>query len=218
MKKFFLIVFTFLVSGIILFHSCSKGTINHASNDINPFTSKFDYVEAGKAGFTDQEALGLSLFDDKCASCHPSTGESDSPALFTNFNYENLGIPENPDNLFYKKNPAGVFEGLAGLLKTSLIPELVVLAGESTGKHKVPTLRNVDLHYDDGILKPYTHNGYFIALKDLVHFMNTRNDGTWPSPEVSETVTENPGNLGLTDYEENAIVAFLGTLSDGYGR
>jgi cytochrome c peroxidase len=218
MKKIILIVFACLTSVVIFLLSCSKNTLNKAPTGVNQFTSKFDYVEAGKAGFTDQEALGLTLFDEKCSSCHPSTGESGSPALFTNFNYENLGIPENPDNLFYKRNPLGVREGLAGLLRTSRDPELVVLVGESTGKHKVPTLRNVDLHYSEGIMKLYTHNGYFIALKDLVHFMNTRNDGTWPSPEVAETVTKTPGNLGLTDYEENAIVAFLGTLSDGYGR
>jgi cytochrome c peroxidase len=50
----------------------------------------------------------------------------------------------------------------------------------------------------------------------------------WPAPEVPSTVTlQNPtgalgsinaqvGNLGLTTQEEADIVAFLGTLSDGY--
>ena len=36
-------------------------------------------------------------------------------------------------------------------------------------------------------------------------------------PEVAANVnTEELGNLALTDMEENAIVAFLRTLSDGY--
>jgi len=40
---------------------------------------------------------------------------------------------------------------------------------------------------------------------------------SWPDPEVEENVnTDELGNLGLTDAEEDAIVAFLKTLSDGY--
>jgi cytochrome c peroxidase len=67
-----------------------------------------------------------------------------------------------------------------------------------------------------------------------VHFYNTRDvkpacvdpltneadalaQGCWPAPEVSENVnTEELGDLGLTDAEEDAIVASLKTLSDGF--
>jgi di-heme cytochrome c peroxidase len=39
----------------------------------------------------------------------------------------------------------------------------------------------------------------------------------WPPPEVGLNVnTQELGNLGLTPEEEDALVAFLGTLSDGY--
>jgi hypothetical protein len=39
----------------------------------------------------------------------------------------------------------------------------------------------------------------------------------WPPPEVPHNVnTEELGNLKLTDAEENAIVEFMKTLSDGY--
>ena len=39
----------------------------------------------------------------------------------------------------------------------------------------------------------------------------------WPAPEYAETVNHDElGNLGLTQEEEDAIVAFLKTLSDGY--
>jgi len=65
----------------------------------------------------------------------------------------------------------------------------------------------------------------FKSLKEVVHFYNTRdvpgaNSGAnWPAPEVSATVnTKDLGDLGLTDTEENAIVAFLKTLSDGYRK
>ena len=97
----------------------------------------------------------------------------------------------------------------------------------------MPTLRNVGLRPDDGFVKAYGHNGYFKTLKDIVHFYNTRDvkdtckdDLTaaqalaadcWPAPEVPQNVnTEELGNLGLTDEEEDAIVAFMKTLSDGY--
>lgn len=62
------------------------------------------------------------------------------------------------------------------------------------------------------------HNGVFKSLKEVVHFYNTRDDGSWPLPEVSENInnTGNLGNLGLNNSEEDAIIAFIKTLSDGY--
>jgi hypothetical protein len=39
----------------------------------------------------------------------------------------------------------------------------------------------------------------------------------WPAPEYADNMnTRQLGNLGLSDEEENAIVAFMKTLSDGY--
>ena len=66
--------------------------------------------------------------------------------------------------------------------------------------------------------KAYLHNGVFKSLKEVVHFYNTRDiDATWPPPEVADNVnTDELGDLGLTDAEEDAIVAFMRTLSDGY--
>ena len=77
----------------------------------------------------------------------------------------------------------------------------------------------MDKRPDSGFVKAYGHNGYFKSLKDIVHFYNTRDvpGAGWPPPEVAENMnTAELGNLGLTDAEEEAIVAFLGTLSDGY--
>jgi cytochrome c peroxidase len=82
--------------------------------------------------------------------------------------------------------------------------------------------------------KEFFHNGYFKSLKQIVHFYNTRDvyrmavesgdcpAGTtekvncWPEPEVPQNIDMTTGNLGLTDEEENDIVAFLQTLSDGF--
>jgi hypothetical protein len=86
------------------------------------------------------------------------------------------------------------------------------------GKLKIPTLRNADLRPVNDFTKAYMHNGVFKSLKQVVHFYNTRDDGSWPLPEVSENINNagNLGNLGLTDVEEDAIIAFIKTLSDGY--
>jgi hypothetical protein len=91
------------------------------------------------------------------------------------------------------------------------------MAPENMGKHKVPTLRNVDRKPGNGFIKAYLHNGVFKTLKEVVHFYNTRDVEAWPPPEVPENVnTEELGNLGLTAAEEDAIVAFMTTLSDGF--
>jgi cytochrome c peroxidase len=110
------------------------------------------------------------------------------------------------------------------------VPIYRVYAQANLGKHKVPTLRNVALKPASEVVKAYGHNGYFKNLKDIVHFYNTRDilpacgeEGgkagvdCWPLPEVAANRNRaEMGRLGLTNAEEDAIVAFLETLSDGY--
>ena len=38
----------------------------------------------------------------------------------------------------------------------------------------------------------------------------------WPPPEINQRLSQKVGNLGLTDAEEDQIVQFLTTLTDGY--
>ena len=109
------------------------------------------------------------------------------------------------------------------------------MAEDNKGKHKVPTLRNVAKGFGDGNFpKAYGHNGYFKSLKSIVHFYNTRDVkedcpepftlerdalkmDCWPAPEVGVNVNSDElGNLGLTDKEEDAIVAFMKALSDSH--
>jgi cytochrome c peroxidase len=108
------------------------------------------------------------------------------------------------------------------------------LVEQTRGTHRVPTLRNVDERPTPDFVKPFGHNGWFKGLESLVHFYNTRDvlprcasqateadalaQGCWPAPEIPENVSTEGGlgNLGLTDAEEDAIVAFLRTLTDGY--
>jgi len=181
--------------------------------EVSPFSSKYDYWLQGKADLSAQELRGLKLFEaeDKgnCAACHPSKPTVDSlPPLFTDFTYDNLGTPRNPENPFYSLLPELNPEGFAfvdlGLGTTVEDPA-------QDGKFRVPTLRNV------AITSPYMHNGVFKTLFNVVAFYNTRDVGDWPAPEVTENVNiEEMGDLGLTNQELEDLVVFLKTLSDGW--
>jgi cytochrome c peroxidase len=210
------------------------------SQEVNPFSSKFDLSLSGEASLTAAEKAGLKLFAGrgKCANCHPVDKRPEGqPPLFTDFTFDNLGVPRNPENPWYKasaQNPAGaswVDNGLGGFLATR--PVWRGLADANLGKHRVPTLRNVELRPTDTFVKAYTHNGYFKTLSGLVHFYNTRDvkpvcreplterealaQNCWPAPEVTANVNKDElGNLGLSRAEENAIVIFMRALSDGY--
>jgi len=184
------------------------------TGEVSPFSSKYDYVKAGKATFTPQESLGLKLFNGKglCSKCHisepgKSPGGGMIPPLFTDFTYDNLGIPRSTNPALAD---APVDLGLGGR------PDIAAIdpRGRQKGKFKVPTLRNIRL------TAPYGHNGYFATLTEIVEFYNTAGvRGRWPKPEVPQNVNRKEmGNLKLTKKEVAAIVAFMGTLSDGYGQ
>lgn len=202
-----------------------------ASPEVSPFTSKYDFYLRGEVALTREELLGLEVFNGagKCALCHTSTvGPYSDQPLFTDFSYDNLGVPKNPDNPFYGMdvvlvngepiNPLGadwIDYGLGGYLATTEAWD--DYAQGNMGKFKVPTLRNVDKRPGTHLVKAYTHNGVFKSLKEIVHFYNTRDDGTWPAPEVSQNINyQDVGNLQLTDAQEDALVLFLETLNDGY--
>lgn len=189
------------------------------TSELNQFSSKYDLYLAEEVELTEEEMLGLELFNGKamCSQCHPSEpGPYADQALFTDYTYDNLGTPKNLDNPFYKLpkkfNPAGagyIDYGLGGFLKSVGTPGWE----QEVGKVKVPTLRNI------AVTSPYMHNGVFSTLTEVVDFYNTRDSPTanWPAPEVAENVNiDELGNLGLNGTEVAAIVAFMETLTDGY--
>jgi cytochrome c peroxidase len=173
-------------------------------------------------------------------------GEAASVApLFTDFTSSNLGVPRNPaipyfnatkpDQYGFVANPAGpafVDTGVGGFLKDpQLNPNAAwaPLAPQFDGKFQVSTLRNADRRPRPAFVKAYMHNGYFKSLKEVVHFYNTRDKlprcqhgaqgekvTCWPDPEVPQNKDTTMGNLGLTNEQEDEIVAFLQTLTDGY--
>jgi cytochrome c peroxidase len=219
---------------------------SEASPDVNPFTSKFDYVQSGQAQFTSEEKAGYDLFRGKaqCNACHRDGGPTEEP-LFTDFTATNLGIPRNssipffqenkPDQFGYVANSVGanyVDTGVGGFLNDAPNTAWKPYAPQFNVRFQVPTLRNVDMRPRPDFVKAYMHNGYFKSLKEVVHFYNTRdvlprckpNDpgekvSCWPAPEDSSNLNKTQlGNLGLTDEDESSIVSFLKTLTDGFKK
>ena len=159
------------------------------SSDVTKFTSKFD---TAKLAFTAAEQAGQALFETKCASCHSTTAAFGAPApLFTNYQYTNIGVPTNPGI------PSGPDLGLGPVV------------GDDTqnGKFKIPTLRNIVLS------APYSHNGVFPTLMEMLQFINNRSGFT---AEVEDNLSEAVGSLKLTSKELRNIEAFLMTLTDDY--
>lgn len=184
--------------------------------------------KAGKAIFSEVEWYGLQLFMGEndnngileegegamCAACHvadwvpaganvvaPDWAPAGmAPPVFTDFTYDNLGVPKNTA---YPLDPdAPVDLGLGPIVGDI----------NENGKFKVMTLRNV------GATEPYAHNGFFLTLKDITHFYNARDvDPSLLPPEYPDTINmDELGNLGLSSTDEDALVAFMLTLTDGY--
>lgn len=200
------------------------------TSELSPFTSKYDAYLRGEVQLSPHEKRGMELFNDpmkgNCAACHISEpGPNGEPPLFTDFTYDNIGIPKNYDsdflNLPTEFNPDGVDFSDLGLGGTVDDPDLY-------GAFKVSTLRNIAL------TAPYSHNGYFSSLLEIVDFYATRDVkpvcpdshisaddaetiGCWAKAEFGDTMNvDELGNLPLTDLDKLDIVAFLNTLTDGF--
>jgi len=201
--------------------------------EFRPFSSKFDEVLRGNAQLTAQEQRGLAWFNSpakgNCAACHPSAKASDgSHPLFTDFTYDNLGVPRNME-LAQNADPAFYDLGLCARPAGDLANR-----ADLCGAFKVPSLRNVALR------KAFFHNGFFKSLQSALTFYVQRDtqpekwyplkaDGSvdkfndLPDPyKTNVNRTEAPYNRqpggvpALSDAEIDDLMAFLQTLSDGY--
>jgi cytochrome c peroxidase len=76
------------------------------------------------------------------------------------------------------------------------------------GKFKVPSLRNIAL------TGPYMHDGRFETLEEVVDFYNR---DIQPHPNLSPALQNRDGNpvhMHLDHHEQEALIAFLNTLTD----
>jgi len=231
-------------------HNIGQALAQYQKEDpsFHRFSSKYDAYLNGTAQLTPQELNGLALFNNpakgNCTACHVSTPTATTPALFTDFTYDNVGIPRNwkiaanvdGNTLGYvPRNGAALGDpghdyydlGLCGPLRAEF-------AGRTSlcGAFKVPTLRNIAL------TAPYFHNGVFDTLEEAVAWYITRDtdparwyrkaDGT-PDILYNDLPVAYAGNVNvsevpyipslapnLSDGEIADLVRFLCTLTDGF--
>jgi cytochrome c peroxidase len=171
------------------------------------------------------------LFTDFTASNIGTPANPDLP-------YYGEGRPDDRGYVANKAGPSFVDLGVGGFLAnghplsqpSTVDARWKPLAPQNRGRFQVPTLRNVDKRPSPDFVKAYAHNGYFKSLKEIVHFYNTRDvlarciphdpregAGCWPAPETTKNMNKSKvGNLGLSNEEEDALVAFMQTLTDGF--
>lgn len=197
------------------------------------FTSKYDYWLEGKARLTHAELHGLKLFNDpgkaNCAACHLSQPTKDGlPPLFTDTQYEALGVPRN-GTLPANRNPSFHDLGLCGPFRTDLAAQT-----QYCGMFLTPTLRNAATRH------AFFHNGVYHDLKQVLDFYNLRStnpEKVYPRDASGKVLTyddlparyqanvdvtdapfdRKPGEKpAMTDSDIQDIIAFLNTLDDGY--
>ena len=219
------------VEGAYLRLSLAVQQYEREDTEFNSYSSKYDAFLRGTAALSAQEARGLALYNSptqgNCAGCHPSArGADGSPPLFTDFTYDNLGVPRNPE-LTRNADPAYFDLGLC---------QRADLAGRDDlcGAFKVPSLRNVALRH------AFFHNGRFKTLKDALTFYVQRDtdpakwyplDGAGAVQKFNDLPAAYRRNVNtvevpydrhagdapaLSDAEVDDVIAFLKTLSDGY--
>lgn len=197
------------------------------------FDSKYDAWLQGKARLSAAEQRGLKLFNDpvkaNCAGCHVSQVSPDHlPPLFTDTQYEALSVPRN-SALPVNKNPSYHDLGVCGPIRKDMADQ-----SQYCGMFLTPTLRNTALR---GV---YFHNGIYHSLREVMEFYNLRSidpgriyphdvDGKpdinndlprqyWSNIDTSDApFNRKPGQPpAMTDRDIDDIIAFLGTLDDGY--
>ena len=80
---------------------------------------------------------------------------------------------------------------------------------EDRGRFKVPNLRNVTL------TAPYMHDGRFKTLDDVLdHYSHNINSSANLDTFLKTTGTGAPMRMNISAHENQAIIGFLGTLTD----
>jgi cytochrome c peroxidase len=205
---------------------------------LQSFTSKYDAFVRGQVKLAPAEERGMALFTDankgNCAACHLMNPASGKPqdSLFSEFTYyatgipRNAAIPSNTDTSFFDLGLCG--PNRAKPVLPSTVPATVSV-DSFCGMFRMPTLRNVAER------PAFMHNGVFKDLRQVVSFYATRNSNPerWygPTGVPNDLPTAYLGNIektkppfnrtradgpALTATEVNDVVAFLGTLSDGF--
>jgi cytochrome c peroxidase len=202
-------------------------------HSFHEFSSKYDYWLQGKARMTQTELRGLRLFNDpkkaNCAGCHLSAPTADGlPPLFTDTQYEALGVPRNP-NLVQNHDPKAFDIGLCGPIRKDIAKQT-----QYCSMFLTPTLRNSAARHI------YFHNGVYHDMQHVMDFYNLRNtnpekiyprDASGKVMVFDDVPKEYQANIdyadapfdvkptdkpAMTDQDIKDIIAFINTLNDGY--
>jgi cytochrome c peroxidase len=196
----------------------------------HPYSSPYDDYLEGRARLTAPQRRGLALFEDRnggnCAACHPDRrGADGSHPLFTDYQFEALGVPRNPE-IPANATPGYYDEGLCGPLRADQAGQI-----RECGLFKTPGLRNVATR------RVFFHNGRFHTLKEALQFYARRDtDAARWYPTVGGIVAKfddlppaRRGNIDVsdapltrsagqapvwTDAQIDDVIAFLETLTD----
>jgi cytochrome c peroxidase len=210
------------------------GRYESEEKSFHAFDSKYDAYLAGRASLSAAEMRGLKLFEDpkkgNCASCHPDRKSRDGRApVFTDYQFEALGLPRNAQ-IKANADPAFYDLGICGPVRSDSYSQ----QPQNCGLFKTPSLRNVASRH------AYFHNGVFSSLDQVMHFYVERDthpekfyprgpDGTVnryndlpqqyrANVDVIDVPLdrEQGESPALDEAEIQDVIAFLGTLSDGY--
>ena len=188
------------------------------SGRFSPFTSRWDKEMAdGKMDgdvFTASELRGFKAFKaGRCDTCHFTPDNLLGAQVFTNFEYENIGVPKNPTNPLLNADTTFIDFGAGSAPNDpEKGPHNVNPPRTGKGMFKVPSLRNI------ARTAPYMHNGIFSSLSQVIDFYNGDSvNGIDTTPEVGDTITDGGQyftNLFETAQEKVDLRAFLEALTD----
>jgi cytochrome c peroxidase len=198
------------------------------SDEMTPTSSKYDAYVRGQATLTEQEVRGLEIFKDRrrgaCSGCHRLAETSTNPAesMFTDYGYDAVALPRNRA-LPGARNPGSFDLGLCER-KNAKTPS----SDEKwCSNFRTPSLRNV------AVRQSFGHNGVYKTLREVVAFYAQRAVAPGriypPGQKYDDVPRKYQANVNIyapvynrregaappmSDDEIDAVVAFLGTLTD----
>ncbi|MDD7887564.1 cytochrome-c peroxidase [Flavivirga sp. 57AJ16] len=168
---------------------------------LRSYNSTFDkYMRSETSTIEPRIKDGFNLFMGKanCATCHfAPTFSGLVPPFFSESESEILGVPKDP------KDPILTLDADEGRYDNLITSENAWIYRKS---FKTPTVRNIEL------TAPYFHNGAYETLEDVIDFYE-EGGGEGLGLSVSNQ-TLSADKLNLTDYEKDALIAFLKSLND----
>src|SRR3989449_281775 len=221
--------------------ACNTCHVDGRGSTQTPGTG-FDGVPATTTGTDTSHAATVNPLFTCFGSANEGLPLNPRDAFYYQTTPDFFGFTPNPFGFAYRDLGLGTFLRSGFGSAPNPNSEWIPFAPTSDGQFQVSTARNVAMTPlgctteapGPFFQKEFFHNGYIKSLKQLVHFYNTRDvfafpvtsghcpAGTtekvncWPMPEVKNNIDMTTGNLALTDQEENQIVAFLQTLTDGF--